>query len=66
MIEEFYSERRAAVMAGVSRTTLRRARRNKEIRPFVLAHAVFYPLSEIQAFKARHLSRRGRRENAGE
>lgn len=57
MPEEFYSERRAAVKAGVSRTTLRRHREAGLIRPLVLEHTVLYSRTELEAWKARHLTR---------
>lgn len=66
MAIEYYSERRAAVKAGVNRLTLRRHRRAGNITPLVVGGVVLYASNALEDWKARHLSRRGRRENGGE
>ena len=66
MADEFevYSERRAAIKAGVNRLTLRRARAAGRIRPLVLPHTILYSAVELDRWKkdnAATLARGGKR-----
>ena len=66
MAIEYFSERRAAVKVGVNRLTLRRHRRAGKINALVIGGVVLYASNALEDWKARHLSRRVRRENSGE
>lgn len=55
---EMYSERRAAVKAGVTRKTLRLHRKAGRLRPLVLAHTVLYSRAEIESWKAKYFPER--------
>jgi hypothetical protein len=59
MVDEFemYSERRAAVKAGVTRKTLRLHRKAGRIRPLVLAHTVLYSRGALEEWRARYFPR---------
>jgi len=48
---EYYSERRAAIKAGVNRLTLRRHREAGRIRPLILSHTILYSAAEIERWK---------------
>jgi hypothetical protein len=60
MIDDFemYSERRAAMEAGVTRKTLRLHREAGRLRPLVLAHTVLYSRAQLERWKAKYFPER--------
>lgn len=54
--EQYLSERKAAVKAGVSRNTLRKHRTAGLIEPLAIGYAVLYPITALE----KYMVRRGR------
>lgn len=52
MEERFFSERRAAVLLGIGRMTLRRKRAAGLVKPLCIGGAVLYSESALRQFKA--------------